>query len=323
MAVYWATRIREASLTVDESLALHCRLIKKRIDEGKVIPFLGAGASVCERPADADWRSGEYLPSGSELAEYLAETYAYPAQESRDLVRVSQYVDLITGGEAALFDDLRPVFAADYTPNKLHRFLAERTALARKEGAAAPYQLIVTTNYDDALERAFSDAGEVFDLVYYVAEPFEGGKFVHVRPDGERRTISKHTYREFDLAQRSLILKIHGGVDREDAGADSYVITEDHYIDYLAHGAISKLIPAYVMARMRSSHFLFLGYGMRDWNLRVILHHIWSQQVRRFGSWAIQNAPDPIDERFWQRHNVEIVPARLEDWVDAMRSEYA
>lgn len=57
---------------------------------------------------------------------------------------------------------------------------------------------------------------------------------------------------------------------------------------------------------------------MREWNLRVILHHIWSQQVRRFGFWAVDRAPDPIDEMFWQRHRVEIIEARLEDWVDAM-----
>ncbi len=57
---------------------------------------------------------------------------------------------------------------------------------------------------------------------------------------------------------------------------------------------------------------------MRDWNLRVILHHIWAEQVRRFGSWAIEVAPDPIETRFWQRHSVEIVAARLEDWIDAM-----
>ena len=56
------------------------------------------------------------------------------------------------------------------------------------------------------------------------------------------------------------------------------------------------------MARMRTSHFLFLGYGMRDWNLRVILRHIWSEQTRHFGSWAIQLHPGEIDRRFWERH---------------------
>jgi hypothetical protein len=307
---------------VDDSLRHHCRLINRRIGEGKVIPFLGAGANLCERPAGADWRSGNYLPSGAELADYLAESYEYPEHESRDLVRVSQYVDLEMGGEAALYDELHPLFTGDYQPNKLHRFLAERPAHHRAKGLSTACQLIVTTNYDDALERAFMAAEEPFDLVYYAAEPDEPGRFVHVRPDGTRRPIPRHTdYREFSLDERTVILKIHGGVDRGDEVADSYVITEDNYIDYLAHGNLSKLIPAYLMARMRTSHFLFLGYGMRDWNLRVILHHVWSQQVRRFGSWAIQVEPDPIDEKFWQRHRVEIVAARLEDWVDAMREE--
>ena len=75
------------------------------------------------------------------------------------------------------------------------------------------------------------------------------------------------------------------------------------------------------MARMRTSHFLFLGYGMRDWNLRVILRHIWSEQTRHFASWAIQLAPGEIDRRFWDRNGVELVDAALEEWVDTMRAE--
>ena len=301
-------------------LRQHARLVAKRMAEGKVIPFLGAGANLCDRPSDESWRAGgDYLPSGSELATYLASEYEYPGADSRDLVRVAQYVDLVTGGEGALFDELRPLFTGAYNPNRLHRLLAELPAHQRRAGSSALYPLIITTNYDDCLERAFGAAGEAVDVVYYAAERDEPGRFVHLDSDGDRRAIPKHTdYRGLDLERRPVILKIHGDVDDSDASADNYVITEDHYIDYLAHGNLSKLIPAYLMARMRNSHFLFLGYGMRDWNLRVILHHIWSQQVRRFGSWAIERAPDPIDEKFWQRHRVEIVEARLEDWIDAM-----
>jgi hypothetical protein len=291
------------------------------MEEGKVIPFLGAGANLCGRPADADWRVDRYLPSGSELADYLADQFAYPVGEPRELVRVSQYVDLATGGEAALFETLHALFADEYRPNPLHHYLAERPARNRERGAAVPCQLIVTTNYDDALEQAFAAAGEQFDIVSYAAEPDEPGRFVHLSPDGARRTIPRHTdYQGLALEQRTVILKIHGAVDRGDEAADSYVITEDHYIDYLAHANVSKLIPAFLMARMRTSHFLFLGYGMRDWNLRVVLHNVWSQQVRRFGSWAIQDRVDEIEERFWQRHRVEIVRTRLEQWVDAMRA---
>ena len=72
---------------------------------------------------------------------------------------------------------------------------------------------------------------------------------------------------------------------------------------------------------MRTSLFLFLGYGMRDWNLRVILRHIWSEQTRQFASWAIQLAPGEIDQRFWSRNGVDIIDAPLEEWVDTMRAE--
>lgn len=308
---------RGVSLDV-KALGLHARLVGKRIEEGKVIPFLGAGANLCDRPPLADWHSGPYLPSGSELAGYLADAFDYPSTEDRrDLVRVAQYVDLKTGGEGALFEELRHLFTGTYEPNSLHRYLAGLAG--RQRAAGRPYHLIVTTNYDDVLERAFQDAGEPIDVVFYAAEEDEPGRFVHVDFDGATHAIPRRTdYRGLDLERRPVIVKIHGAVSRRDEGEDSYVITEDHYIDYLAHGSVAKLLPAYLMARMRNSHFLFLGYGMRDWNLRVILHHIWSQQTRRFGSWAIERTPDPIQAMFWQRHRVEIVEARLEDWVAAM-----
>ena len=58
------------------------------------------------------------------------------------------------------------------------------------------------------------------------------------------------------------------------------MITEDHYIDYLTKTDIGELLPAELLGQARrESHFLFLGYSMRDWNLRVILHRIWGQQA--------------------------------------------
>ena len=53
------------------------------------------------------------------------------------------------------------------------------------------------------------------------------------------------------------------------------MVTEDDYIDYLAHGDVGGAIPVALAAKLRRSHFLFLGYGMRDWNLRLVLDRIW------------------------------------------------
>jgi hypothetical protein len=306
-------------VSASDSLDDDCRIVAMRMAAGKVIPFLGAAASVFDRPKEADWLRDSYLPTTPELAEYLATKYGYPAGQPRELVRVAQYADLVMRGEAALFETLHELFAGDYPPTALHRWLAAFPAKVRSEGRAAACQLIITTNFDDSLERAFEAAGEDVDVVCYFAERDEAGKFVHLRPDGKRVSIPKHTdYRQFALGERTVILKLHGAVDRVDERRDTYVITEDHYIDYLAQSSVSKRIPAQLVAKMRTSHFLFLGYGLRDWNLRVILRNIWSEQTRQYGSWAVQKKPDRIDEAFWQRHGVKIIDVGLDDWIDAM-----
>src|SRR5262249_28529901 len=170
-------------------------------------------------------------------------------------------------------------------------------------------------------ERAFRAAGEPFDLVVYIAEGEreQRGKFVHWPPDGEARLIEKpNEYRGLSLDQRPVILKIHGAVDRVNADHDSYVITEDHYIDYLTHTDISNLVPVTLAAKLRKSHFLFLGYSLRDWNLRVILHRIWGEQKLTYKSWAIQLNPEPIERKFWNKREVDIFDVRLEEYIAAL-----
>ena len=49
--------------------------------------------------------------------------------------------------------------------------------------------LIITTNYDDALERACDEADEPYDLAVYMASGENKGKFIHIPYDGEARPI--------------------------------------------------------------------------------------------------------------------------------------
>jgi hypothetical protein len=303
-----------------ETLDPHYKTVIKAITDGRLVPFLGAGVNLCGRPQDMAWQRGQYLPSGGELAAYLAENFGYPGSDRFDLVRVSQYIAVVTGS-GPLYEELHSLFDVDYPPTPLHQFLATLPALLREKGYPLRYQLIVTTNYDDLVERAFREAGEPFDLVAYVTEGEreQRGKFVHWPPDGEARLIEKpNEYRGLSLDQRPVILKIHGAVDRTDAGRDSYVITEDHYIDYLTHTDISNLVPVTLAAKLKKSHFLFLGYSLRDWNLRVILHRIWGEQTLTYKSWAIQLKPEPIERKFWNKRDVDILDVHLEEYVAAL-----
>ena len=212
--------------------------------DGRVIPLLGAGVNLCGRPPDAGWRPGGYLPTAGELTRYLAERFDYPRDEALDLVRVSEYA-YVMSGSGPLYEELHDVFDADYQISPLHRFLAELPRRLEQSGQRRRCQLIVTTNYDDALERAFREAGEPFDLVWYIAEGDHRGKFVHWPPGGGPTLIEiPNEYDKLRPGEQSVILKIHGAIDRAgpEAEWDSYVITEDHYIDYLTHTEIQNLV---------------------------------------------------------------------------------
>jgi hypothetical protein len=300
-------------------LDAHYQMVLRTVVEGRVVPLLGAGVNRCGRPDGVPWEEGRFLPDGKELAGYLATYAAYPDPDPADLVRVSQYFAVMLGA-GPLYDELHQVFDADYPSTPVHDFLARLPGDLRRRGFNTPPPLIITTNYDDALERAFTLAGEEFDLVAYVAIGEHAGSFVHRTPDGEQIVIRvPNEYRALSLDKRPVILKLHGAVDRVDDGEnDSYVITEDHYIDYLTRTELSGLLPVTLAAKLRRSHFLFLGYSLRDWNLRVILHRVWGEQRLRYRSWAVQDAPEEIDRRFWEAREVDIFDIDLEEYVRAL-----
>jgi hypothetical protein len=301
-----------------DALTSHFRTIIKAITDGRLVPFLGAGVNLCGRPHDIAWQRGQYLPSGGELSTYLAENFGYPGRDMSDLVRVSQFIAVVTGS-GPLYEELHSLFNVDYPPTPLHQLLAALPALLREKGYLPHYQLIGTTNYDDLIERAFQAAGQPFDLVSYIAEGEHRGKFMHWPPEGEPRLIEKpNEYHGLVLDQRPVILKIHGTADRANAERDSFVITEDHYIDYLTRTDLSNLVPVTLAAKLRRSHFLFLGYSLRDWNLRVILHRIWGEQKLTYKSWAIQLNPEPIDQEFWRKRDVDILNVPLEEYASGL-----
>jgi hypothetical protein len=190
----------------------HYALVTELLADGEVIPFLGAGANLCDRPDQAPWESGRFPPSGRELARTLAERSRYPSPDDPDLLRVSQYVDA-TLGEGQLYRYLRTVFDADYPPTSLHRLFARLPALLRERGQ--PQLVVLTTNYDDLTERALADAGEQFDVVWYEAKPGPlQGCFWHRLPEGEVVPIElPNKYTGLALAERPVVLKLHGAID--------------------------------------------------------------------------------------------------------------
>ena len=293
---------------------------------GRVTPVLGAGVNAGgPEESGEDW-IGRRPPSGSELAAYLAAHFKYPPDRPADLLHVSQYVYAVRGGSGPLYDVLHDVFDQQFATTLVHEFLAAVPAGLRGLGAGRPPPLVVTTNYDDLMETAYTAAGEEFDLLVYAAEGPNEGRLCHRAPDGGLKPIDDaRTNVELDPDRRPVLLKVHGFVDRGNLGAendDSYVITEDHYIEYLARMDLDNLIPVKVLERLRNCHFLFMGYSLADWNLRAILYRVWSERRRDRDWWAIQVGPSDLERRSWRRRGVDIFDIRLGDYVQELDARF-
>jgi DNA-binding SARP family transcriptional activator len=253
----------------------------------------------------------------ADLSSSLAQRFEY-ADNGHGLPRVAQYVAVMKGS-GPLYDELHALFDADATPTPIHQFFASLPPFLRARGV--PHQLLVTTSYDLALEAAFLEAGEEFDVVSYVAAGPQRGKFCHIAPDGTGHLIDlPNTYAtELSLEQRTVILKLHGQVDRgPDREWESFVVTEDDYIDYLSQADLAAAVPVALAAKLRRSHFLFLGYRMADWNLRVILNRLWGDQPLTYRSWAVQPEPMPLEREFWRHRDVEVNELPLEQYVEVL-----
>lgn len=291
-----------------EQLSPPYPLIQDSLKRGLVIPFLGAGASLSATGVDQDKtdQSVQSLPSAAELTDQLAEKARFPKNEAMDLAKVAQYYSLM-GGRSPLYHDLHSIFDKDYPLTPLHQYLAR---LERPN-------LIVTTNYDDLIERAFAAQGKVFDVVVHTCDPDNlGDKLLWLEHGATQPTEVHPNKLDINMEEVTVIYKMHGGIDRHSPNRDQYVITEDDYIDFLTRMTKNRAIPAILAEAFQSRHFLFLGYSLRDWNLRVVLNRIQdSRRASDITSWSIQYKPSLMERKFWEKRRVEVFDMTLDEFV--------
>jgi len=273
--------------------------VARALLSGRLVPILGPGSSA---------------DNGGSLASRLAEAFDCPEEHRGDLTRVSQYV-AVTQGVGPLYDQLHDLFAEELEPGPIERFLAGLPEAARDRGG--DHQLLVTTGYGHALERAFEERGEDVDIVSFIALGPDRGKFLHRSPDGSETVVAvPNAYAELSLDERPVILRIHGGVDpRSDRGRESFVVSEDDYIGYLAQSELANVLPVTLAAKLRRSHLLFIAYPVVEWSLRVFLHRVFSDQPISYRSWAVLPGAHPIQHEFWRQRGVDLFDIALEDFV--------
>ena len=343
----------------NEPTDLHYNDVINYFKSGIVIPFLGPGINLFNKQQSnqiiSDIQLADYLAQdlgmkdvvGSPCPVCLVDTKELPlgcpvkkallegtraacplaneqlAIAKLNLQYLAQYVKL-TEGIQKVYQRLHELVGRKYTINRLHQFFAKLPQEMKDKGYPLPYKLLVTTNYDNILERAFRKAEQPFDLVFYVAEGADNkGRFQYKPHEESVRSITSDD--KVLSSDRPVILKLYGAYDADSiVNNENFVITEEHYINYLVKYKIDQLLPYDLLEILQSEqqqihNILFMGYNANDGNLRLIVNRLWGERKIGQDSCMIhQSKPGKLNKKFWKNRNVELFDSKLEEYLDKL-----
>jgi hypothetical protein len=254
--------------------------IAKALKDGEVVPFLGAGASA-----------GCGLPSGKELAQRLLteieRKVKFRDRAGRDnLALVASYLAQITDS-LRLDSILRETFSIAAEPGELHKCLAsinelqlivttnyddliEQALAARRPWIIVDRgisDIVWLRSLDSAWERV--DARELPTEIIRIGTKIIESKLNDINDKIRRGDINGDTAKSLigELTQTQarylkaeipepIIFKMHGTLDRLNKEGNAFLITEEHYVDFLGRPDKGR-IPAMLEAMMQRKNFLF------------------------------------------------------------------
>lgn len=276
------------------------KLILDPVTSGRCVLFLGA-AIHAPPPKDAPYTyPDERRPLlVTELVRRLAEHCEFCRKfpdEPPTLQRVALFADTPEGGgRRELVRCLQEHLEDEKLPSPAVRALAE-----------LPFRYVVTTNFDTLFEQALKDAGKHPQVFSY-------------RKDMKQPT---EEVLEDPTDERPLVFKIHGDF----ANPEHIVVTDEDYITFVQRMGERDdnhhPLPLTVRLAIRRWPTLFIGYSLRDYNLRLLFRTLrWGVDESKFPlSYSVDRGPDPLILQVWQheRNLVRFVITDLWDFVPSL-----
>jgi hypothetical protein len=209
------------------------------INRGECILFLGP-----ELPAES--ASGERCVPAQELAGRLMTILPSQERETLDpeaykLARIAQRF-LLQDDEIGL----------EMEVNHWYKDWQEHTSSLHSDLAKLPFRLIVTSSHDPLMETALRSEGKTPSVEYY-----------------NYRGVNKTLLQESTISA-PLLYHLYGHI----SDMSSLVLTETQLLDFLS-ALISKTppLPSDLNASLTNGKmFLFLGFGLHQWYLRILLY---------------------------------------------------
>lgn len=231
-------------------------ILKNSNDNNKLTVFVGAGVSKSSN-----------LPDWSELISNIKKELGINKEES-DYLKIAQLFYL-SCGEAVYYQRLK-----DYFPENIEPTIIQKLIFDLKPAN------IITTNWDNLLEKTAQANGFIYDVVS----------------------------RDEHLVQSKLqnhIIKMHG-----DFRDNNIVFKEDDYINYKNN---FPLIENYVKSILSTNAILFLGYSYSDINLKQITKWIQNNSTVIPPMFLVVFKEDKNQSKYLENFGIKTIVIKNED----------
>ncbi|HEY3759829.1 MAG TPA: SIR2 family protein [Solirubrobacteraceae bacterium] len=266
-------------MSAQQSPPLDLDFIADTVRKQECILFLGAGVhSPPPGRANDDHDCERYPRLGADLSRELAHlcglSTRYPQEDPTNLARVATFFENQFSRHRLVLEITRKI-QEDRQISPMLRALVE-----------LPFPLIITTNQDTLLESALLAAGKQPRLSIYNPES---------RTSDDPRNLA---------AESPIVYKLHGDITHP----ETVVVTEEDLLKFTMRMGENEQFnpaPSGLKYHLRRWTTLFVGYSLRDYNLRLLFTTL---------RWRIDNAnlpdmysvdphPDPLVLEVWENKN--------------------
>ena len=269
------------------------------LQQGKLLPYLGAGAVLLE-PAN------QSLPMRPEaLASILSKRTAVPARLRKNLTGAAQYIENFRHRKV-LRGYMRDAFAQPAVPSALHRWLISLKP-----------PLVVDTGYDAASAIAFQEA--MSEAVWGQVQGISRAEIVGVGGgdqwvgyfDAEGQSVSADKVPDW----LSLLYKPFGCV----SPGGHFLVSDSDFVEVLTEIDIQTPIPPGVQLRRSGRGFLFLGCRFDDQLARTYARQIMKRSGGRHFV-VMEEEPTRNEAKFIAEQGISRLPISLSEFFSFSQS---
>lgn len=261
---------------MNRSIHQYIQDITKASKNSNLIFFIGAGIS----------RLSNYPQWGELVDRYYSKLYGGHKKDkysSDEYLRIPQIFYDVEGDKA--YDEvLRDVFSVERETNSIHEKIL----------AMNPVH-IITTNYDNLIEKACSKRGQYLNVI---------------SSDKDIATATSSRY----------LLKVHGDFRKGYEGR--YVVLKES--DYMNYEQNFPLISNLMKTLMSTHTIVFIGYSLSDYNINSLLNWVRQLQEEEYNKpFFIRGDHKPVEEKtakYYENRGLRIIDTSL--LVDSKEDEY-